>query len=189
MHSSLLAENVKFPEPYWKAHCAPQNVLTPLVASSLKYVRDTVSSFEKKSWYSSSIIGSDISWGSQGVSVSRKPDLKRLLKSHKEGQTCSWCTAAALRELPGEALRTGMGLEKQKHAQSRIWQEVQRVTRRVSTDQTAAKGTQQNMQGTRGQGGGWGTPSLSPNWKTDPQQSQVHDTRENWSGARKTYSY
>lgn len=118
VHSSLLAENVKFPELYWKVHCAPQSVLTSLVASSLKYVRDTVSSFEKKSWYSSSIIGSDISWDSQGVSVSRKPDLKRLLKSHKEGQICSPCTAAALRELTGEALCTGMGLEKQKHTQS-----------------------------------------------------------------------
>lgn len=89
MYSLFLAETVKFPEPYWKAHWAPQNVLTSLVASPLKYVRDTFSSFEKKSWYSFSIIGSDISWESQGVSVSRKPDFKRLIKSHKEGQICS----------------------------------------------------------------------------------------------------
>lgn len=137
----FLAEIVKFPEPYWKAHCVLQNVLTSLVASSLKYVRDIFSSFEKKSCYSSSIIGSDISWDSQGVSVSRKPDSKRLVISHKEGQICSPCTGAALRELTGEALCSELGLEKQKHTQSWMWQGVQRVTRRIITDLAAAKGT------------------------------------------------
>lgn len=41
--------------------------------------------FEKKSWYPASVIGSAMSWESQGLSVSIKLDLKRPVKSHREG--------------------------------------------------------------------------------------------------------